>query len=515
MSPEKRSILFEFGIKGHAYLAKACRAEFGAPIAGIVITQAMERWLAREEVFQPDRLYSFPAFYAQHVARVDALSLREVRSRIESFETKWNIPTIATFIYFDRYFRQERNYAKAMRTALLFMEFTDYILSRENPLWARGNIVSFFGLVLQQACVAHSIPSLKASAARISGRIAFMDETANGALRGWRLLYDRLARGEKAVPTEVVAQARAWLKAFRDRPARPLYAEAASKLRFRYGQFCRRLLHSFLLRFDSRYWGDLLSCPLDRKLHFREKIGRAFLVEFLGYELRAIWQRCLWSFSDKPDFEEPFVYLPLQYTPEISTLTHGLRWEDQANLVSNLAKYLPAGLRLYVKDHTSMLGRRSGAFYRQLRKHYNVTLVSPFVSTFELICKSRAVATITSTAGWEAFVLGKPVLVFGEVFFQEFPNVLKLGIDEDTPRKIQAYIDEFEPDETAVENAVIAYFAATSAGETGDIGVDIDRKDADSNAAAFAKACRLQIERFPLSELSGARQAAGTEIAAE
>ena len=220
-TPAQKSILFHFGIAGHAHLAKACQAEFRVPVAGIVLTQAMERWLARGEVYRPERLYSFPAFHAENVSRVSALSLDEVRSRIAAFEAQWDIPTIATFIYFDRYFRCECDYAKAMRHALLFMEFVDYILAREKPLWVRGNLVNFFGLVLQEACLARGIPSLKPRAACVSGRIEFMDETANGGLRGWRSLYERLARGEQAVPDEVAGEARAWLRTFRHDPVRP------------------------------------------------------------------------------------------------------------------------------------------------------------------------------------------------------------------------------------------------------------------------------------------------------
>jgi hypothetical protein len=480
-----------------------------------VLTQAMEDITARSELYQPDRLYSFPAFYRENVARIDAMSTEEIRDRIAGLEVQWKIPSIATFIYFDRYFRLELNYTRAIRAALMFMEFVDVILHQEEPLWIRGNLTNFFGLVFQEACLARGIPSLKVRAACVSGRIEFMDETSNGGLRGWRPLYEHLLSDEKCVPGNLVDEALRWLRAFRERPNRPRYAIANSKLQFRFIPFAKRMLHSFFLRFDRRYWHRLFGHSLDREFHFREPLGRALLVEFIGYELRAIWQRQAKWFRRKVDLEEPFIYLPLQFAPEISTLTHGLRWEDQANLVSNLAKYLPSGLRLYVKEHTSMVGRRDNAFYRAIKQHYNVTLVSPSMSTFDLIRKSRAVATITSTAGWEAFVLGKPVLVFGRVFFQEFPNVLKLDIDDDTPRKVASYLDGFRPDEKAIERAVIAYFAATSPGETGDIGNDVSRAAAKDNAEAFAKACRRQIEQFPLSELWSMRAAARTGIAAE
>ena len=53
------------------------------------------------------------------------------------------------------------------------------------------------------------------------------------------------------------------------------------------------------------------------------------------------------------------------------------------------------------------------------------------VPTLELIAKSRAVATITGTAGWEALQMGKPVICFGYAWYRSFPGVFRwdgLGI---------------------------------------------------------------------------------------
>lgn len=499
----RKSILFQLGIEGHIPLAKRFRELFGLDIACVTLTQEMERVLARQNGFSPDRHYSFPTFFKKNIGATEELSLAALRERIHAHEKRWNIPSIVTFYYFDRYFRYVRDHATVLRHVLLYMDFAAHILEREDIAWNKGNLTTLFGLVMQSACLARGIPSLKHRAACISGRIEFMDEASNGHLRGWRSVYRALTLDSNTVAPETVDEARAWLRAFRQRPNRPRYSEKNSVAEFDLAKFVRLLWQGVAVRFDPEYWAVLFGCPLDRRLGFRAPFGDAFLKDFLLREARAFGlRRSRWC-REAVDLDQPFVYLPLHFTPEISTLTHGLRYEDQRLLVSNLAKYLPSGLVLYVKEHTSMPGRRPMRFYRDVAEHFNVRLIDPRVSTFDLIRKAKAVATVTGTAGWEAFVFGKPVIVLGNVFFNEFPNVLHLNIDDDTAERIGNYLDNFEPNDREIERAVTAYFDTTYRAETGDIGVDVTDDEAAENARRLADAFHDQLTRFPLNRSRG------------
>jgi hypothetical protein len=53
-----------------------------------------------------------------------------------------------------------------------------------------------------------------------------------------------------------------------------------------------------------------------------------------------------------------------------------------------------------------------------------VVLVSPSVSSRELIKKTLAVITVTGTAGWEAIVNDKPCVYFGYPWYSRFPQAL-------------------------------------------------------------------------------------------
>ena len=52
-------------------------------------------------------------------------------------------------------------------------------------------------------------------------------------------------------------------------------------------------------------------------------------------------------------------------------------------------------------------------------------LKSDFFDSKDLIIKSEFIFTITGTVGWEGILLNKPVIVFGKVFYEHFPGVIK------------------------------------------------------------------------------------------
>ena len=121
------------------------------------------------------------------------------------------------------------------------------------------------------------------------------------------------------------------------------------------------------------------------------------------------------SLAVAPDFGARFVYLPLHYQPEISTSPLGGVFVDQYLVAQMVAAELPAGWKLYVKEHPFQKSlARDSSFYADLVRLPNTFLVPRDTDTYELIDKCSAVATVTGRAGWEALFRAKPVLVFGE-----------------------------------------------------------------------------------------------------
>ncbi len=89
---------------------------------------------------------------------------------------------------------------------------------------------------------------------------------------------------------------------------------------------------------------------------------------------------------------------------------------NQLAVIESLSKSLPLGMDLVVKEHPAMMGRRPSGFYRALSRIPKVILVSAHERPFELIRRAALTCVITGTAGWEAMMLQKPVIVLGENF---------------------------------------------------------------------------------------------------
>jgi hypothetical protein len=117
---------------------------------------------------------------------------------------------------------------------------------------------------------------------------------------------------------------------------------------------------------------------------------------------------------------------PLHFQPEYSTLVLAPYSVNQLAVVRNVAISLPITHRLYVREHPAGLGMQPLSFYKELKKIPNVRLISPLASMHDLILGSDGVVTITGTAGWEALMLGKPVLTLGNVFYNVFGGVRKV-----------------------------------------------------------------------------------------
>ncbi|MGK5050958.1 capsular polysaccharide export protein, LipB/KpsS family [Janthinobacterium sp. RB2P8] len=124
--------------------------------------------------------------------------------------------------------------------------------------------------------------------------------------------------------------------------------------------------------------------------------------------------------------EEPYLLYPLHFHPESSTSVLAADYLDEMNTIKAIAFRLPVGVMLYVKEHPSAVALQPLSFYRQLNALPNVRLLAAHLRTKEIVRRSCGVVTLTSTVGFEAAVLNKPVIALGTVFYSYFPNVQRV-----------------------------------------------------------------------------------------
>ena len=127
------------------------------------------------------------------------------------------------------------------------------------------------------------------------------------------------------------------------------------------------------------------------------------------------------KYVSNPDLNKKFVFFPLHKQPEASTSPMGDIFVFQDFVVDLLLEGLPEDVFIYVKPHVAK--GKNYKFYNRIILHPRVVILDKNVSAFKLMQQSLAVATITGTVGWEAFMNDKPVLMFGNYFYQDAPMV--------------------------------------------------------------------------------------------
>ncbi|MDD7970635.1 hypothetical protein [Roseinatronobacter alkalisoli] len=130
--------------------------------------------------------------------------------------------------------------------------------------------------------------------------------------------------------------------------------------------------------------------------------------------------------SEAVDLSTPYVYMPLQLQPEMTTASLGGIYADQALAVERLADMLPDGVRILVKENPKQGAYMRGPmFFHRLKRIPQVQFLPSYANTHALTANARFVATITGTVGWEAVRIGKPALTFGQAWYRSFPGVVE------------------------------------------------------------------------------------------
>lgn len=126
----------------------------------------------------------------------------------------------------------------------------------------------------------------------------------------------------------------------------------------------------------------------------------------------------------------PFVFFPLAMEPETTLSRLSPEFLSQHSAIVMLARNVPAGVRVAVKETLYCAGRRPKDFYSHISELKNVVFVNAQEPGLKMIGAADAVATITGTAGHEAAVMGKPVILFGQHNIQKMlPHVHTVSDD--------------------------------------------------------------------------------------
>ncbi|MEM9500351.1 MAG: hypothetical protein AAF941_00765 [Pseudomonadota bacterium] len=127
-----------------------------------------------------------------------------------------------------------------------------------------------------------------------------------------------------------------------------------------------------------------------------------------------------------PESHEIVLY-PLHQEPEAKLNYMSEFRADQVATIENVLKCLGPHQVLVVKEHPVDKGALLQPKFQKLRaRSPNLRLLPGEVSGRAVLARADRVATLNSTVGWEAAVLGKCVCIMGEFFYDDLPGVHRI-----------------------------------------------------------------------------------------
>jgi hypothetical protein len=191
----------------------------------------------------------------------------------------------------------------------------------------------------------------------------------------------------------------------------------------------------------------------------------------------------------------PFVYYALSEQPEDTSFPLGGNFEDQIYGARYLASMLPDGMKLIIKEHPNQRpwrGRHSG-YYTELAAIPGVELIAMNISTFDLIEKCDAVATISGQAGWEGLTHNKPAITFGTAWYSSSPYVYSIESLKRDPHTIWAA----RPlDPAKISDWFVDFLASTHEGYMNTISAPSSPLSIEENIQAVSSAINDHIQRI-------------------
>lgn len=354
--------------------------------------------------------------------------------------------SISRMLASERHLLEGRTYDQIMRMAEVGLREIEAAYERAKPDFIFTEDISCFHSYAHFAIARErGIPFWCIGSARVPLRIAVY----SAGFQHWEIV-DRLYEQYRTsgLDDEGRRLAETFITEFRDKPRRPTGMETRSQ---RPG-VGKREADVFKYAF-GQYFADRknpTTIPPHRMIFQRlRRIARVQASQVLE------------TFEEPVDGER-FVLYPIHFQPEASTLVQAPMYLDQVALIEDMAKSLPVGHRLYVKEHLSNRGRRPLEFYDLIRSIPAVRLLGPDVDTWSLIRNAAAIAVITGTMGWEGLLFGKPVISFGDVFYNTVPHVYRAS---EVPKDgwyalFQRALTDHRPN----DEALLAYIAAMHRG---------------------------------------------------
>lgn len=353
------------------------------------------------------KVYCFEIWLQKRWNKISAGDLLQYQKRYAWYNL-WEV------YYTDRYMRFKYNYSDACRLIVGALSFWEYVYKDSKAGYIVSDCIigahNFYGMIVGER---FNVNYISIQSGRYKKYYSYFS-----LKEGYESVeFDQLNNSNAPVTADEIRFVKDYIEEYTGKNQHPEYIHtsinATRKIRKTAGFYLKRIKNISYLwdkKFDNKY---------NTKLYKGKWTT-------LDPAKEAVRGKCIKKFLKNPNPDEKYVLYPLHFQPEASTCVYARKYENQLYFIEQLAKSVPAGLMIYVKEHMVRQGHRPLSFYRALEKYPNVKLINPEYSGHELIKKSEYLICLTSTMGFEALMYGKPVFVCGDCFFEGFSGVTRI-----------------------------------------------------------------------------------------
>lgn len=210
-------------------------------------------------------------------------------------------------------------------------------------------------------------------------------------------------------------RAEEFLKVYRDAPKAPQVGRGPAV-----DQVLQSFQKSFMQRVGLAFQRWIASSEV-----FEWDYLRAAFLNNLPMIRDSIWKLRRWKNQGLCDIRsieqlpERYVFYPLQYSPESSINTPAPYFVDQMRAIDAIRHALPSDVSLVIKEHPACILLRNGDFVRELLNKSGVVVAHYAMPSTEIVKRALLTISVTGTATFEAFLLGKSSITLGNAFFSE------------------------------------------------------------------------------------------------
>jgi len=452
-------------------------------IGGLSNHERYHEYLLEQDDVEYDVLHSIPRIH-------DQISDRPLnRDRLKEIEQEYGNPSLWPYVLVDRQYISYDHHDQQRLIQHWFDFFLDLFDEFEPDLYLGYGVAASFTWIPYVLTRELGGTAISWKSVRVRNRYDLEVNDAQDRFR-FHSLFKRFEEGVESPDDypEARADAASFLEEFRTEDVRPSYFSTPdtgidldtvrSTLALPY-KAVRYYARKNFRSVGPNYMTDDFRVESTRDLA-AERVNRAYRKARIKYT----------DVFDEPDPDDNFVLFPLHVQPEAATMLLAPMYIDQPALVKQIARSLPIGHKLYVKEHPNMLGERSLSYYDRFDDLTNLKLIHPLVDAHRMIRESDMVTTIAGTAGLEALFLETPVMAFGKVHYDVMDMVYDGGDPDDIADCIYHGLHEYEHDEAELRRYLTAMFA-----ESFDIPGS-DFASSDRGAVERAEAIYPEIEPY-------------------